>query len=50
MRTWVLNTPLLFEDSSNGLFFKGFFITQSAVTCSKLAKETLKRGVKYVQG
>ena len=24
-------------------------VTQSAITCSKLTKETLKQGVKYVQ-
>ena len=49
MLAWVLNTPLHFEYSSNSLFFQRFFITQSATTCSKLAIETLKEGVKYVQ-
>ena len=26
MLTWVLNTPLLFEDFSNALFFELFYI------------------------
>ena len=26
MLAWVLNTPMLFEDSSNVLFFKVFYI------------------------
>ena len=29
MFTWVLNTPLLFEDSPNVLFFKVFFIVRT---------------------
>ena len=29
--------------------FKTFYVTQSALICSKLTIETLKQGVKYVQ-
>ena len=33
----------------NGIFERGFTVTQSTITCSKLTTETLEQGVKYVQ-
>ena len=36
MLAWVLNTPLLFEDSSNVLFFKRIFHYKAPEICSIL--------------